>query len=75
MLLDEPSTWCISARRISNIKEMILAALAAGKHVFCEKPVAMNSSEIGDIVQAVDHAPGLLGVCYQNRLNPTSQRI
>ena len=56
-------------------KRMILAALAAGKHVFCEKPAGMNSSEFGDIVQAVDQAPGLLGVCYQNRLNPTSLRI
>ena len=35
----------------------------------------MNSSEFGDIVQAVEQAPGLLGVCYQNRLNPTSLRI
>ena len=56
-------------------KEMILAALAAGKHVFCEKPVAMNGREIADIIQAADRAPGLLGVCYQNRLNPTSQYI
>ncbi|MDI3140443.1 Gfo/Idh/MocA family protein [Enterobacter kobei] len=56
-------------------KRMILAALAAGKHVFCEKPVGMNSSEFGDIVQAAEQAPGLLGVCYQNRLNPTSLRI
>lgn len=56
-------------------KRMILAALAAGKHVFCEKPVGMNSSEFGDIAQAVDQSPGLLGVCYQNRLNPTSLRI
>ena len=35
----------------------------------------MNSSEFGDIVRAVEQAPGLLGVCYQNRLNPTSLRI
>ncbi|MCG5043756.1 Gfo/Idh/MocA family oxidoreductase [Enterobacteriaceae bacterium 155047] len=56
-------------------KSMILAALAAGKHVFCEKPVGMNSGEVADIVQAVENAPGLLGVCYQNRLNPTSLRI
>ncbi|MGC4123441.1 Gfo/Idh/MocA family protein [Enterobacter sp.] len=56
-------------------KSMILAALAAGKHVFCEKPVGMNSSELVDITRAAEQASGLLGVCYQNRLNPTSLRI
>ncbi|MGX5052864.1 Gfo/Idh/MocA family protein [Enterobacter asburiae] len=56
-------------------KRMILDALSAGKHVFCEKPVGMNSSELDDIDRAVEQAPGLLGVCYQNRLNPTSLRI
>ena len=56
-------------------KEMILAALAAGKHVFCEKPVGMNTRELIDITRAADRAQSLLGVCYQNRLNPTSQRI
>ncbi|TKV17500.1 Gfo/Idh/MocA family oxidoreductase [Citrobacter sp. wls613] len=56
-------------------KNMILAALAAGKHVFCEKPVGMNGGEVADIADAAASAPGLLGVCYQNRLNPTSLRI
>ncbi|HEY4436385.1 MAG TPA: Gfo/Idh/MocA family oxidoreductase [Lelliottia sp.] len=56
-------------------KRMILAALAAGKQVFCEKPVGMNGGEIAEIALAAQNAPGLLGVCYQNRLNPTSQRI
>ncbi|HDR2621565.1 TPA: Gfo/Idh/MocA family oxidoreductase [Enterobacter chuandaensis] len=56
-------------------KRMILDALSAGKHVFCEKPVGMNSSELDDIARAAEQAPGLLGVCYQNRLNPSSLRI
>ncbi|CAH5079463.1 Putative 4%2C5-dihydroxyphthalate dehydrogenase [Enterobacter cloacae] len=56
-------------------KPMILAALAAGKHVFCEKPVGMNCSELVDITRAAEQASGLLGVCYQNRYNPTSLRI
>ncbi|HAT1646316.1 TPA: Gfo/Idh/MocA family oxidoreductase [Raoultella planticola] len=56
-------------------KKMILAALAAGKHVFCEKPVGMNGGELAEIIEAAARAPGLLGVCYQNRLNPTSLRI
>lgn len=53
-------------------KPMILAALAAGKQVFCEKPVAMNSVDIEEIRAAERQAEGQLGVCYQNRLNPTS---
>lgn len=31
--------------------------------------------EVADIADAAASAPGLLGVCYQNRLNPTSLRI
>ena len=54
---------------------MITAALAAGKHVFCEKPVGLNCTEVADIANAAASAQGLLGVCYQNRLNPTSLRI
>jgi len=53
-------------------KPMILAALAAGKQVFCEKPVAMNMAEVTEIREAEIQASGQLGVCYQNRLNPTS---
>jgi len=53
-------------------KPMILAALAAGKQVFCEKPVGMNMAEVAEIQTAEKQAAGQLGVCYQNRLNPTS---
>ena len=53
-------------------KPMILAALAAGKQVFCEKPVAMNLAEVDEIRAALAQSSGQLGVCYQNRLNPTS---
>jgi predicted dehydrogenase len=56
-------------------KPMILDALAAGKHVFSEKPVGLNGGEAEEIATAASRAPGLLGVCYQNRLNPTSLRI
>lgn len=56
-------------------REMIIAALAAGKHVFSEKPVVMNGSELAQIQAAVARTNTRLAVCYQNRLNPTSQRI
>jgi predicted dehydrogenase len=56
-------------------KEIILAALAAGKHVFTEKPVALNPGEVKEIKARLRTGTVRLGVCYQNRLNPSSQKI
>ena len=56
-------------------KPMILAALAAGKQVFCEKPVVMSPQEVIEIQAAAERHQRRVGVCYQNRLNPTSLAI
>lgn len=56
-------------------KSMILAALAAGKAVFCEKPMVMNAQDVAEIQAAADIAQRHVGICYQNRLNPTSLAI
>jgi len=46
------------------------AALAAGKHVMCEKPLAMTSAESGDLVQRAAAAGCHAGVCYNVRYYP-----
>lgn len=56
-------------------RQMIIQALAAGKHVFSEKPVALNAGEVRQIMQALASATTRLGICYQNRFNPTSERM
>ncbi|WP_052282450.1 Gfo/Idh/MocA family protein [Kluyvera genomosp. 1] len=56
-------------------KPMILAALAAGKQVFCEKPLVMSPLEVDEIASAAAIAQRHVGICYQNRLNPTSLAI
>lgn len=56
-------------------KPMILAALAAGKQVFCEKPMVMNPLDVAEIKSAAAIAQRHVGICYQNRLNPTSLAI
>ena len=38
----------------------VTAALWAGKHVFCEKPLAIHAEELNDIQAALAEAPGLL---------------
>jgi predicted dehydrogenase/threonine dehydrogenase-like Zn-dependent dehydrogenase len=54
----------------------IAAALGAGKHVFCEKPPALDEAELGALVRALDHAPGrLLAVGYNRRFAPMAARL
>lgn len=56
-------------------KPMILAALAAGKQVFCEKPMVMSALDVAEIQAAASAAERHVGICYQNRLNPSSLAI
>lgn len=50
--------------------EMSLAALEAGKHVVCEKPLAMNTRETATIVKAVRSAGTVFAVNYNVRFYP-----
>lgn len=47
-----------------------LASLQAGKHVVCEKPLAMNSSETRQIVDAAKAAGKIFAVNYNVRFYP-----
>ena len=47
-------------------------AAAMGKHVLCEKPMAMNYQEAKSMVEACDKAGVKLGICSsRSRFNPT----
>jgi myo-inositol 2-dehydrogenase/D-chiro-inositol 1-dehydrogenase len=50
--------------------ELILQAAAAGKHVFCEKPVALEPGPIEDVLQATQRAV-LLQVGFNRRSDPS----
>jgi len=53
--------------------EMVKAAAEAGKHIFCEKPMAMNTRESYEIVKAVQKAGVKLCVDYNRRYSPSIQ--
>ena len=55
-------------------KHGILAA-RAGKHVICEKPMAISLSGADELVKACDDAGVQLFVVKQNRLNPSIQMV
>ncbi len=48
-------------------------ALDSGKHVMCEKPMAINSTEALKMIEAAKRSGKKLTIGYQNRQNPESQ--
>jgi predicted dehydrogenase len=50
--------------------EMTVAALNAGKHVMCEKPMAINTAEAQKMVEAAKANDKVLTIAYQNRFRP-----
>jgi predicted dehydrogenase len=54
--------------------EIVLAALASGLHVFCEKPLAITLADIDRITHARDRAGKVVQVGYMKRHDPAVQR-
>ncbi len=50
--------------------EQAAAVLRAGKHVLCEKPLAMNSRESAELVRLAAASGRAAGVCYNIRYYP-----
>jgi 1,5-anhydro-D-fructose reductase (1,5-anhydro-D-mannitol-forming) len=51
-----------------------IQSLRAGKHVLCEKPMAMNEPEARSMVQAAEQSGKTFGVAYYRRCYPKVQR-
>jgi predicted dehydrogenase len=45
-------------------------ALAAGKHVVCEKPLAMTARETAELTALAERSPAVAAVCYNVRFYP-----
>ncbi|MGD8240708.1 MAG: Gfo/Idh/MocA family oxidoreductase [Armatimonadota bacterium] len=56
--------------------EPTCAAAAAGKHVLCEKPMAMSVQEARDMVSACREAGVKLGICHaRSRFSPRAEAM
>jgi len=53
--------------------EIVLAALAAGKHVLCEKPLANTLAEAKEMLDAAREAGTVNAVCFNYRRAPAVQ--
>ena len=58
----------------SSHHEIVLAAAAAGKHIYCEKPLAMNAAEARSMLEAVDAAGVKAQLTFNFRFFPAITR-
>jgi predicted dehydrogenase/threonine dehydrogenase-like Zn-dependent dehydrogenase len=49
--------------------ELVMQALSAGKHVFCEKPLALTEPELAGVVDAARASSGVLAVGFNRRFS------
>lgn len=56
-------------------EEQVIATAAAGKHVFCEKPLGLTGASARRSVAACNDAGLVLGIGHERRFEPALQRV
>jgi predicted dehydrogenase len=56
-------------------KPLTIAALEYGKHVYCEKPPALNATEMSDMLEAAKKSNRTLMFDFNNRARPEAQAM
>jgi predicted dehydrogenase len=66
--VQRPDLDVISVCTPTNMhREQVLGAIRAGKHVLCEKPVALTSDQASEMTDAAEAAGVATAVCFENR--------
>ena len=70
-VLNDPAVHLVFvATRHDSHAELVVRALNAGKHVFVEKPLALNPDQLDAVLAAAEASPGLLMVGFNRRFAP-----
>lgn len=75
LLADPEIDAVVLATPHSTHSEQVVAAAAAGKHVFCEKPFTLSRAEAERAVGAVQDAGVTLGLGFNRRLHPEMTKL
>jgi predicted dehydrogenase len=60
---------------VSMHKEYTIRAARAGKHVICEKPMALNANDCREMIAACKKANRLLSIGYRLHFEPHNQEV
>jgi predicted dehydrogenase/threonine dehydrogenase-like Zn-dependent dehydrogenase len=75
LLADADTDAVVIATRHDTHAEFVLRALAAGKHVFVEKPLALRHEDLARIGQAAQSSGRMLMVGFNRRFAPQVRRM
>jgi predicted dehydrogenase len=75
MLQDDEIEAVYIATPVFLHREQTIAAAAAGKHVLCEKPMALNAAECDAMIAACRAKDLKLGIAYYRHFYPVIERI
>ena len=53
--------------------QVAMEAMEHGKHVLCEKPMALSPEDAQKMIEVRDRTGTVLGICFQNRYNDASK--
>ena len=74
-LIQDPSVDIVTiAVKVPDHRELVLAALAAGKHIYCEWPLGRNLAETEELAKAAQEPRVHVAIGLQTRLNPALLR-
>src|SRR5204862_489194 len=73
-LIADPEIEAVLLLASGSQRDNALAALAAGKHLFSEKPLGYGLRETEDIAAAAARAPGVAMIGYHKRYDPAYLR-
>ncbi len=75
-VIDDPDTGVVFvASRHDSHAGYVIRTLEAGKHVFCEKPLAITEEELQEVSAAWRSNPGTLMVGFNRRWSPAVEQI
>ena len=75
ILKDKEIDTIIITTRHNMHASMVRAALDAGKNVFVEKPLALNHTELEEIIQVYKKSGKALSVGFNRRFSPHAEKI
>jgi predicted dehydrogenase len=74
-LLDSDIDFVVIATESGNHYKNTIDFLNAGKHVLVEKPMALSTEQMDEMIELAKKKKLKLGVCFQNRFNPPIQEL